>query len=145
MSANSAFVKSFLKEIQDRIHKRLTYVRVENGMVTTRITLIRRVPRNGQAVETMCGALKGEIETALKAILPGRAIQVSVANVSMHENSCAELSPVSCALNLACGCIPLLCGGACIWLASLKDRREPPLYFTVTLVTKKGPNVALPK
>jgi hypothetical protein len=144
MTHTAPFVKSFLKEIEDRIHKRLTYVRVENGIVQTRITLIRRVPHAGQPIEDLCGTLKGEIEEALKAKFPGRAVQVSVSNVSLHENSCEELGPVSCALNLACGCLPFLCGGACIWLASLRDRREPPLYFTVTFLKKRGLNAVTP-
>ncbi len=134
----SAFVKSFMKEIEDRIHKRLTYVRVENGYIQRRITLIRRVPRGEQSVEDLCKALKEEIEAELKLLFPGRAIQVSVSNVSMHENSCADLGVASCILNLACGCLPLLCGGACVWLAGMRDRREPPLYITVMVATKKG-------
>ncbi len=138
MTHTSPFVKSFLKEIEDRIQKRLTYKHVENGYIQRRITLIRRVPRGEQSTEDLCKALKEEIETALKAKFPGRAVQVSVANVSMYENSCADLSPVSCALNLACGCLPLLCGGACVWLAGMRDRREPPLYITVMVATKKG-------
>jgi hypothetical protein len=144
MTHTAPFVKSFLKEIEDRIHKRLTFVRMENGYIQRRITLIRRVPRAGQPIDDLCKALKEEIEVALKAKFPGRAVQVSVSNVSLHENSCKELGPVSCALNLACGCLPFLCGGACIWLASLRDRREPPLCFTVIFLKKRGLNAVTP-
>jgi hypothetical protein len=136
-------VAALTKVCQERVMDRAVHVKMVGGAMITQISFIQRVPNVlGGSTQELCQALKDGLATSVAAkFAEHRVVSCSVDSVSMYEDACVDFSPVSCVLNLACGCLPLLCGGACIYAQSKIDRRWPQVYIQIKLSRRAASQV----
>lgn len=136
-------VAALTKVCQERVKTRAVHVKMEGGAMITYIGFIQRVPNVlGGSTPQLCQALKEGLATSVAAkFREHRVASCSVESVGMYEDACADVTPLSCILNLACGCLPLLCGGACIYAQSKIDQRWPQVYIQIKLSRRAASQV----